>query len=163
MKIVILGCGRVGAALARLMNRAQHDVTVIDMNSEAFSRLGQDFTGRTFVGDGTDEDVLRRAGLESADAFAAVTNGDNRNIMAAQIAKHIFGVQKVICRIYDPIRQETYNALGLESISPTIIGAKLMRDALTSSSERPPSAAQSLAEGRSVPLPHPPTGVTSLR
>ncbi|HEX6122683.1 MAG TPA: TrkA family potassium uptake protein [Ktedonobacterales bacterium] len=152
MKIVILGCGRVGAQLAALMSAEGHEVMIIDQNPDAFNRLGTDFQGETHTGDGTDEDVLRRAGLEQADAFAAVTNGDNRNIMAAQVAKHIFGVPKVICRIYDPIRQETYNALGLESISPTIVGAKLMRDALTNPAVRTTSPTQSLAEGRSVPL-----------
>jgi trk system potassium uptake protein TrkA len=152
MKIVILGCGRVGASLATLMSNEDHDVTIIDQNPDAFARLGSEYRGVTEVGDGTDEDVLRRAGLEDADAFAAVTNGDNRNIMAAQIAKYIFRVKKVICRIYDPIRQETYNSLGLESISPTIVGAKLMRDALTNPAVRTTSATQSLAEGRSVPL-----------
>ncbi|MBF6590267.1 MAG: TrkA family potassium uptake protein [Ktedonobacterales bacterium] len=152
MKIVILGCGRVGATLATLMSAEGHEITIIDQNNDAFSRLGKEFQGETVIGDGTDEDILRRAGLEDAGAFAAVTNGDNRNIMAAQVAKHIFGVRKVICRIYDPIRQETYNTLGLESISPTIVGAKLMRDALTNPSMRTTSATQSLAEGRSVPL-----------
>lgn len=152
MKIVILGCGRVGAALANLMANDGHEVTVIDFNSDSFSRLGRDFPGQTIVGDGTDEEVLQRAGIEDADAFAAVTNGDNRNIMSAQIAKYIFGTQRVICRIYDPIRQETYNALGLESISPTIVGAKLMRDALLNRITRTTSPTQSLAEGRSVPL-----------
>lgn len=155
MKVVILGCGRVGATLANLMVQEGHEVTVIDLSAEAFNRLGQEFVGLTLVGDGTDEDVLRRAGIEEADAFASVTNGDNRNIMAAQVAKHIFQVQRVLCRIYDPIRQETYNALGLESVSPTIIGAKLMRDALLSGQRMSASAAQSMAEGRSVPLPHP--------
>ncbi len=163
MKIIILGCGRVGATLATLMSKDHHDVTVIDLNGDAFARLGLGFNGRTHVGDGTDEDVLRRAGLENADAFAAVTNGDNRNIMAAQIAKHIFEVPKVICRIYDPIRQETYNALGLESISPTIIGAKLMRDALTNTTGRHASPVQSMAEGRSVPLPRTPSGAPNGR
>ena len=124
MKLLILGCGRVGATLANIMNKGGHEVTVIDLNTESFDRLGSDFSGNTILGDGTDEDVLIRAGIESAEAFAAVTNGDNRNILAAQIAKHTFGVPKVICRIYDPIRQETYNALGLESISPTVVGAK---------------------------------------
>ena len=155
MKIVILGCGRVGATLASMLWREGHDVTIIDVNSEAFTRLSPQFKGHTFVGDGIDEDVLRRAGLEDADAFAAVTNGDNRNIMAAQIAKYIFDVKKVLCRIYDPIRQETYNALGLESVSPTIIGAKLIHTALLNPSVRAKSPAQSLAEGRSVPLPTP--------
>lgn len=152
MKIVILGCGRVGAALANLMANDGHEVTIIDLSNESFGRLGKDFPGETVIGDGTDEEVLQRAGIENADAFAAVTNGDNRNIMAAQIAKYIFGTQRVICRIYDPIRQETYNALGLESISPTIVGAKLMRDALLNRITRTTSPTQSLAEGRAVPL-----------
>jgi trk/ktr system potassium uptake protein len=142
MKIVILGCGRVGAMLTTLMVNEHHDVTIIDQNSESFERLGQEYRNRvhTVVGDGIDEDVLRKAGIESADAFAAVTNGDNRNIMSAQIAKYRFKVPRVICRIYDPIRQQTYKALGLESISPTIVGAKLMKDALLSST---PSAGTS--------------------
>lgn len=153
MKIVVLGCGRVGATLARLMTGEGHEVTVIDQSSDAFSRLGQDYPQeRTVLGDGTDEDVLRRAGLEDADAFVAVTNGDNRNILASQIAQHTFHVAKVMCRIYDPIRQETYNAMGLESICPTIIGAKLFRDALINPIAHTTSPAQSLAKGTSVPL-----------
>ena len=151
MRLLILGCGRVGATLANIMIKDGHEVTVIDLNSEAFERLGSNFGGATVVGDGTDEDVLKRAGIEDAYAFAAVTNGDNRNILAAQIAKHIFGVQKVICRIYDPIRQETYNALGLESISPTVVGAKLIKTALIDDAPRTKSAVQSIAEGRAVP------------
>lgn len=156
MKLVILGCGRVGAALATQMSSEGHQVMIIDRDKSAFRRLDPEFHkshGETLFGDGMDEDVLRRAGIEDADAFAAVTNGDNRNIMAAQIVKHIFGVPKVICRIYDPMRQETYNELGLESISPTTVGAKLLRTALMNSPVRAASATQALAEGRSVPLP----------
>jgi len=82
------------------------------------------------VGDGTDEDSLKRAGIEEADAFVAVTQGDNRNVMATQIAKHIFNVPKVVCRIYDPLREEMYHALGLETISPTTVGARLLRDVI---------------------------------
>lgn len=128
MKIIILGCGRVGATLATLMSKDHHDVTVIDLNGDAFARLGLGFNGRTHVGDGTDEDVLRRAGLENADAFAAVTNGDNRNIMASQIAREIFKVKKVVCRIYDPIREETYREMGLETFCPTKMGAQMLFD-----------------------------------
>lgn len=130
MKIVILGCGRVGATLATQLDKAGHHVIVIDNNSDAFHRLNSDFQGETTIGSGVDEDVLRRAGLAEADAFAAVTNGDNRNIMASQIAKEIFHVRKVVCRIYDPIRQSTYNELGIEAICPTIVGADLMFQAL---------------------------------
>lgn len=153
MKFVILGCGRVGATLAQLLIAEHHDVTVVDQNSDAFGRLGQDFPQeKTVLGDGTDEDVLRRAGLATADAFVAVTNGDNRNILASQIAQHTFNVPKVMCRIYDPIRQETYNGMGLESICPTIVGAKLFRDALLNPVTRQTSPTHSLAQGTSVPL-----------
>jgi trk system potassium uptake protein TrkA len=131
VRVVILGCGRVGATLATQLDKAGHTVSVIDNNTDAFQRLSPDFQGERITGNGVDEDVLRRAGIESADAFAAVTNGDNRNIMASQIAKVIFHVQKVVCRIYDPIRQSTYNELGIETMSPTIVGANLLFNALT--------------------------------
>src|SRR5690349_4703077 len=101
VKIVILGCGRVGSTLANMMDRDGHQVAVIDYSSDAFQRLSPDFKGETFVGNGVDEDVLIRAGIREADAFAGVTNGDNRNTMASQIAKEIFNVKKVVCRIYD--------------------------------------------------------------
>jgi trk system potassium uptake protein TrkA len=153
MKIVILGCGRVGAALTQLMVGEGHDVTIIDQDSGAFTRLGEDFPHEKLVlGNGTDEDVLKRAGIKRADAFIAVTNGDNRNILAAQVARHIFKVPKVMCRIYDPIRQETYNAMGVESICPTIVGAKLFRDAVVNPVSRTTSPTHSLAQGTSVPL-----------
>ncbi|HZO71591.1 MAG TPA: TrkA family potassium uptake protein [Ktedonobacteraceae bacterium] len=131
MRIVILGCGRVGAALATKLDDAGHAVSVIDMNSDAFQRLDPHFRGEKIVGNGVDEEVLRRAGIEKADAFAAVTNGDNRNIMASQIAKEIFHIKKVVCRIYDPLRQATYNELGLETICPTTLGADMAFDCLT--------------------------------
>ena len=130
MKIVILGCGRVGSTLATMLDRAGHTVSVIDYSAESFQRLHPDFGGTTIVGNGVDEEVLVRAGIKEADAFAAVTNGDNRNIMASQIAKEIFKVKKVICRIYDPIREETYHELGLETISPTKVGAQMFFDAI---------------------------------
>jgi trk system potassium uptake protein len=131
VKVVILGCGRVGAMLATQLDKAGHTVSVIDNNSDAFQRLDPEFPGERIIGNGVDESVLRRAGIESADAFVAATNGDNRNIMASQIAKEIFHVQKVVCRIYDPIRQITYSELGIETISPTITGANLIFKALT--------------------------------
>jgi trk system potassium uptake protein TrkA len=130
MYAIIMGCGRVGARLANLLDQAGHEVLVLDVNSGAFWRLGSEFHGETMVGNGIDIDVLRRAGIERADAFAAVTQGDNRNIMAAQIASHLFHVPKVVTRIYDPIRQDTYAALGLEAISPTVLGASAFMDAL---------------------------------
>lgn len=130
MKIVILGCGRVGSTLATMLDRAGHTITVVDYSSDSFQRLNPDFGGTTIVGNGVDEEVLIRAGIKEADAFAAVTNGDNRNIMASQIVKEIFKVKKVMCRIYDPIREETYHELGLETVSPTKIGAQIFFDSL---------------------------------
>ncbi len=131
MRVVILGCGRVGAALAMKLDQAGHTVAVIDSTNDSFQRLDPKFKGERVIGNGVDEDVLKRAGIEKADAFVAATNGDNRNIMASQIAKEIFHVKKVVCRIYDPIRQSTYNELGLETISPTIIGVNMFFDALS--------------------------------
>jgi trk system potassium uptake protein TrkA len=130
MKVIIMGCGRVGAELAALLDREGHDVTVLDLTASAFARLPASFRGRTIVGNGIDIDVLRRIGLADADAFVTVTQGDNRNVMAAQIARHVFNVKDVVCRIYDPIREELYHSLGLRTISPTKVGAELMRQAL---------------------------------
>ena len=124
MKLVIVGCGRVGAMAAVALAKAGHQVTVIDINRRAFDRLGPDFNGEMVLGNGIDEDVLRQAGIESADGFASLTNGDNRNIMAAQIAREIFKVPRVITRIYDPMRQDVYTELGLDTVCPTLSGAK---------------------------------------
>ena len=137
MKVVIMGCGRVGAWLARLLDVDGHSVTVLDTDPYSFRRLSfprllPDFKGTALVGNGIDEEALKRAGIEEADAFVAVTQGDNRNIMAAQIAKHVFNVPKVMCRIYDPLRQELYSTLGLEAISPTTVFAEMLRDKLES-------------------------------
>lgn len=131
MYVVIMGCGRVGARLARLLVDSGHEVMVMDLSVAAFDRLGRDFTGATMIGNGIDHDDLVKAGIERADAFAAVTQGDNRNIMAAQIAKHVFKVPRVVTRIYDPIRQDTYKALGLDAVSPTVIGAQVFFGMLT--------------------------------
>src|SRR5437763_431188 len=103
-----MGCGRVGARVAAQMARSGHEVTVLDINGEAFEKLDPDFPGMTLVGNGIDTDTLRRAGIERADAFIACTQGDNRNIMSSQIAQHIFNVPKVVTRIYDPLRQDTF-------------------------------------------------------
>jgi trk system potassium uptake protein TrkA len=126
-----MGCGRVGARLAQQLTNADHEVTVLDIKSSAFGRLGPDFKGTTMLGNGIDQDLLRRAGIERADAFVAATQGDNRNIMASQIAQHIFGVKRVVTRIYDPLRSDTFAALGLRAISPTIIGANAFFEELT--------------------------------
>jgi len=136
VKLVILGCGRVGATFASQMDKAGHSVAVIDSNSDSFQRLDPHFQGDRLIGNGVDEDVLRRAGIEKADAFIAVTNGDSRNIMASQIAKEIFHVQRVVCRIYDPIRHSTYRDLGIETICPTIIGVDMLLNALQSAKQK---------------------------
>ncbi|HEV3123756.1 MAG TPA: TrkA family potassium uptake protein [Candidatus Dormibacteraeota bacterium] len=128
MKVVIVGCGRVGSTLARRLAGEGHDVSIVELNVAAFNRLGEDFSGNMVPGNGLDEQTLRRAGIEKADAFAAVTNGDNRNLMMAQVAKEIFRVPRVITRVYDPIRAQVYQELGLETICSTIIGASLIHD-----------------------------------
>lgn len=131
MFVIIMGCGRVGARVAAMLTKAGHDVTIMDVQSSAFNRLGPEFKGSTILGDATDQEVLKRAGIERADAFLAATQGDNRNIMASQIAKHVFGVKRVVTRIYDPLRSDTFAALGLQAISPTIIGANAFYEELT--------------------------------
>jgi trk system potassium uptake protein TrkA len=128
MKVVVMGCGRVGARVASNLANNGHDVSVVDTDSRAFKRLPVDFVGNTIIGTGIDEDVLRSAGIEDATAFVAVTNGDNRNIMAAQVAKVIFKVPEVICRIYDPVREDTYRRLGLFTVCPTTTISAMILD-----------------------------------
>jgi trk system potassium uptake protein TrkA len=125
-----MGCGRVGAQLASLLDADGHQITVLDIDAHSFRRLPPSFGGTALVGDGTDEEMLKKAGIAEADAFVAVTEGDNRNVMGAQIAKKIFNVPRVICRIYDPLRKDVYEALGLEAVSPTVVFAQLLRDKL---------------------------------
>ncbi len=130
MKVVIMGCGRVGARLATLLDAEGHQIIILDTDPNSFTRLAPTFKGTVLLGDGTDEDSLRNAGIEDADVFVAVTQGDNRNVMAAQIAKHIFNLPKVVCRVYDPLREELYQTLGLDTICPTVIGAQLIKEKL---------------------------------
>ena len=132
MKVVIMGCGRVGSQLASLLDADGHDIIILDINEYSFRRLAPTFNGTALLGNGTEEDSLKRAGIEQADAFIAVTQGDNRNVMAAQICKHVFKVPRVICRLYDPLRQEMYSNLGLEAFSPTTIIAQMLREKLES-------------------------------
>jgi trk system potassium uptake protein TrkA len=134
MKVVIMGCGRVGSALAGRLSEEGHEVTVLDVRADAFRRLPADFKGKKHIGNGIDQDVLARIGVGDADAFIAVTQGDNRNVLSTQVAKHIFGVPRTLCRIYDPIREKMYQELGLETISPTIVGANLLHDLLVGKS-----------------------------
>lgn len=132
MNVVIVGCGRVGAQLAALLDAEGHKVTILDLTAASFRRLPSTFGGTAIVGDGTDETSLRKAGIERADALVAVTQGDNRNVMSAQIAKHVYKVPKVVCRIYDPLRKDIYDTLGLDAVSPTIVVAQLLKSRLES-------------------------------
>jgi len=127
-----MGCGRVGAQLAGLLDADGHEVTLLDTDAYSFRRLAPTFGGTALIGNGIDEGALKRAGIEEADVFVALTQGDNRNVMATQIAKHIFNVPRVISRIYDPLRQELYNTLGIETFSPTTIFAQLVKEKIES-------------------------------
>lgn len=130
MNVIIMGCGRVGAQLASILDNDGHKITVLDINGHSFRRLPPNFSGTALLGDGTDQETLKKAGIKEADAFVAVTEGDNRNVMAAQIARHMFKVPKVICRIYDPLRKDVYEAIGIETISPTTVFAQLLKERL---------------------------------
>jgi trk system potassium uptake protein TrkA len=133
MYVIIVGCGRVGSELAKLLSNEGHNVVVIDKAQESFERLGGTFNGLTLVGNGFDLELLKQAGVEKADAFCAVTNGDNTNLISAQVAKKIFQVPKVIARVYDPQRANIYAALGLDIISGTILFAAMLRDKIIES------------------------------
>ena len=117
MHVVIMGCGRVGSTLANELQALGHSVAVIDQEREAFRRLGSDFNGKTVTGVGFDRDTLLEAGIEKAEAFAAVSNGDNSNILAARVARETYGVQNVVARIYDPRRAEIYQRLGIPTVA----------------------------------------------
>lgn len=112
-----MGCGRVGSALARSLEERNHTVSIIDSNPDAFRRLGPTFAGTKVTGVGFDQDVLERAGIDRADAFAAVSSGDNSNIIAARVARETFGIQQVVARIYDPGRAEVYQRLGITTVA----------------------------------------------
>jgi trk system potassium uptake protein TrkA len=135
MKVMIMGCGRVGAQLASVLDAEKHEVIVLDISGHSFRRLSSTFGGAALLGDGTDSEVLKKADIEKCDAFVAVTEGDNRNLMAAQIAKYIYNVPRVICRIYDPLRKDVYEAVGLEAVSPTTVFANLLKEKLIGKSE----------------------------
>lgn len=128
MNVVIMGCGRVGARVASLLDQDGHTVTIIDRMATSFERLPKEFQGNTVIGTGLDEDVLRLSGIESADVFIAATNADNRNIMGAQVAKTIFNVPQVVVRIYDPERANAYREMGLITICPTTTISALILD-----------------------------------
>ncbi|MGI8311292.1 potassium channel family protein [Saccharopolyspora hattusasensis] len=117
MHVVIMGCGRVGASLAAALQRLDHTVAVVDKNPQAFHRLGKDFRGQQVTGNGFDREILVEAGIEQAAAFAAVSNGDNSNIVSARVARETFGIEHVVARIYDPKRAEVYQRLGIPTVA----------------------------------------------
>lgn len=133
MYVIIVGCGRVGAELAKLLSGEGHDIVIIDKSRDSFSRLGDTFNGLTMVGNGFDLSLLKQVGIEKADAFCAVTNGDNTNLISAQVAKKIFRVPKVFARVYDPQRAHIYAALGLDIISGTVLFSAMLRDKIIES------------------------------
>jgi trk system potassium uptake protein TrkA len=128
MKVIIMGCSRVGAQLAGMLDAEGHKVTIMDVEPYSFRKLSQTFNGVALVGNGLEDESLKKAGIEEADVFVSTTQGDNRNVMACQIAKHIYHVPKVVSRIYDPIREEMYRNLGLDTVSPTRVVADLLKD-----------------------------------
>jgi trk/ktr system potassium uptake protein len=148
--IVIMGCGRVGSSLARSLEKRGHTVAVIDMDVEAFRRLGPDFAGKTVKGVGFDREVLLEAGIEQADGFAAVSSGDNSNILSARVVRETFGVHNVVARIYDPGRAEVYERLGIPTVATVRWAAdQVLRRLLPAGSEpqwRDPSGSVRLME-----------------
>ncbi|HVC23544.1 MAG TPA: TrkA family potassium uptake protein [Candidatus Dormibacteraeota bacterium] len=145
MKVVIVGCGRVGSTLARDLASGGHDVAVVDVSRRAFDRLGDKFAGRVVLGSGIDQEVLEQAGAATADCFISVTNGDNRNIMSAQVAQEIFKIPRVMTRVYDPIREKVYREMGLYTYCPTVVGAALARTFFDSGPEEADRARHSVA------------------
>ena len=142
MRVVVVGCGRVGAGLAAGLAQAGEVVAVVDKDPKAFERLGEDFTGQTVEGIGFDRDVLERAGAARADALVAVTGGDNSNVVAARVARDAYRVPRVIARIHDPRRAALYEELGVVTVSSTDWAMRKIRDYLSTapSRRRPPSA-----------------------
>ncbi len=128
-----MGCGRTGAAIAGRLDREGHEVTMLDLDSSQFRRLPDAFGGRKAVGNGMDMEVLERAGAREADAFIAVTQGDNRNFFASQLAREVFGVERAVCRVKDPERGEIFGHLGLQTYSPTSAGAEAIIAMLSTS------------------------------
>ena len=131
MKIIIMGCGRVGSQVSLLLVRHGHEVTVIDHDDNAIARLGMEFKGKVVHGLGFDKNILLEAGVESAEGFVAASSSDNANIVAARIARNIFRVPRVVARLYDPVRAEVYQRLGLTTISSTAWGAERIVEVVT--------------------------------
>ena len=150
MRLVVMGCGRVGSSVADGLSRIGHDVAVIDSDPKAFMRLSPEFTGERVLGLGFDRDVLLSAGIKEADAFAAVSSGDNSNIISARLARETFGVRRVVARIYDAKRAEVYERLGIPTIATVPWTTDRLLHALTRDTEiakwRDPTGAVAVAE-----------------
>ncbi len=131
MKIIVMGCGRVGSQVSQLLVWQGHEVTVIDHDANALARLGAEFNGRVVRGLGFDRNVLLEAGVETAEGFIAASSSDNANIVAARTARNIFHVPRVVARLYDPVRVEVYHRLGLTTISSTAWGAQRIVEVVT--------------------------------
>jgi len=139
VRVIIMGCGRVGAGLAQRLHDEGHNVTVIETDPFAFDRLLPRFDGRRLHGSGTDDRVLMEAGIERADVFVAVASGDNRNILASQKVREIYGVKSVVTRVKDPLRADLFARLGLQTFSPTKAGIELAHEAIFSDDTASPS------------------------
>ena len=171
MRAVIVGCGRVGATMARALDTGGHEVTIIDLVTRAFDRLPATFRGNAVRGDGTDEDTLRRAGAEGADIFLALTEGDNRNIMAAQLALEALGIGRVFAKVNDPVRAHAYAELGIGTICRTTMMADALLGALGQAGGGEPSIREGAghhhgARSTTVPLaaaPADPVAVAAAR
>ena len=150
MRVVVMGCGRVGASLADSLSRIGHEVSIIDRDPTAFNRLSPEFTGKHVLGMGFDREVLLRAGIEGAEAFAAVSSGDNSNIISARVAREMFGVQRVVARIYDAKRAAVYERLGIPTVATVPWTTDRLLHALTRDAEtakwRDPTGTVAVAE-----------------
>jgi trk system potassium uptake protein TrkA len=149
MRAVIVGCGRVGATMAQVLDVAGHEVTIVDLLTRSFDRLPATFGGNAIRGDGTDEDTLRRAGAEGTDLFLALTEGDNRNVMAAQLAVEALGIGRVFAKVNDPVRAQAYAELGIGTICRTTMMTDALLGVLGQAGSGEPSIRE--AEGHSHP------------
>lgn len=158
MKIVIVGCGRVGSVLAEAYDAAGHEVVVLDLSTKAFDRLPPEFRGSAIRGDGTDEDTLRRSGAEEAEIFLALTEGDNRNVMAAQVASEKFRIGRIVAKINDPVRAAAYAELGIATVCRTT----MMADAISGFLGLAPSGLPSVVAATAPHHGHGPEAVASV-
>jgi trk system potassium uptake protein TrkA len=151
MRVIIVGSGRVGAGIASQLAEEGHEVVILDTRTESFRRLAPGFSGQALRGDGTDTTVLERAGARECEWFFALTNGDNRNILAAQLAKQTFGIPHVLCKINDPVRSKAYSTLGIDTINRT----EMMIDGITRYMGKPAVPGAGDVTVAAVPLPPP--------